>query len=362
MSNDLVSIIVPVYNAEKFLKRCIESILRQSYKNIEVILINDGSTDKSGEICDYYSSKDKRVKVIHQKNSGPSVTRNKGIDIAKGKYIQFVDSDDYVEYNMTELLINEMKNNIDIVLCGYRKLHKNDKGKLIIKNSNTYKKINISKDEFMNMFGKLFKDYYINYIWNKLYITDIIKRNNIYFDDRIGWGEDLIFNLSYLNYCNKFTIIENLLYNYIQYNNNSITSSFNDKLYNNQKSMYNAVRSFLKMNNAYFGENKNIVEIKYTTSIVGCLYHLFHPGSNYSSDEIKKRINEIINDDMIIRNIEYFNYGGIQNKIIGKLIEIKSVNLIVCFFKIKKFIENKMKYLFIFLKKINNYTKAKEIS
>jgi len=275
MSNDLVSIIVPVYNAEKFLNRCIESILRQSYKNIEVILINDGSTDKSGEICDYYSSKDKRVKVIHQKNSGPSVARNKGIDIAKGKYIQFVDSDDYIEYNMTELLVNEMKNNVDLVLCGYRKIYKDSKGKLIIKNNNAYKKTNISKDEFLDIFGKLFKNYYISYIWNKLYVTDIIKKNNIYFDSKIGWGEDFIFNFSYLNYCNKFSIIDDLLYNYIQYNYNSITSNFNEESYNNQNYMYDIVRNFLKINNAYYGNNKMSVEIRYVNRIIACLEHFF---------------------------------------------------------------------------------------
>jgi len=86
----------------------------------------------------------------------------------------------------------------------------------------------------------------------------------------------------------------------------------------------------------------------------------FYPESNYSSNEIEKRINGIINDDMVIQNIKYFNYGGIQNKIIGKLIKIKSVNLIVCFFKIKKFVKNEMKYLFIVLKKINDYTKSKK--
>lgn len=357
MNNDLVSIIVPVYNAEKFLDRCIESILTQSYKNIEVILVNDGSTDKSSEICDFYSSSDKRIKVIHQNNLGPSVARNKGINNANGKYIQFVDSDDYIEYNMTELLVNEMRKNIDLVLCGYRNVYKDDKGKLIIKNSNTYKNNNISKNAFLNMFGKLFKDYYINYIWNKLYITDIIRKNNIYFDSKIGWGEDLIFNLSYFNHCNKFSIIENLLYNYVQYNYDSITSNFNEKLYNNKKTMYDQVRRFLKMNNAYLGENKSIVETKYATSIIACLEHLFHPESNYSNDEIMIRINEIISDNMIIQNIKYFNFGGIQNKIIGKAIKNKRVNFIFCFFKIKIFFKNRMNFIFIILKKINSLTK-----
>lgn len=107
--DSLISVIVPVYNVEKYLKRCIDSILQQSYKNLEIILVDDGSTDASGSICDEYKVKDNRIIVVHKRNGGLSSARNVGLDVANGEYIGFIDSDDYISNNMYELLINEIK-------------------------------------------------------------------------------------------------------------------------------------------------------------------------------------------------------------------------------------------------------------
>ncbi len=107
----LISIIIPVYNVEAYLRECIDSVINQTYKNFEIILVDDGSTDSSGKICDEYVEKDDRITVIHQKNSGPSKTRNTGLENANGKYIYFLDSDDYVESNALELLINTAESN-----------------------------------------------------------------------------------------------------------------------------------------------------------------------------------------------------------------------------------------------------------
>lgn len=354
---DLVSIIVPVHNAEKFLNKCVDSILNQSYKKIEVILINDGSTDNSGEICEYYSKKDDRVKVLHQRNLGPSVARNNGIHKASGKYIQLVDSDDYIDRDMTEVLVNEVKKNVDLVLCGYRYLYKSDNNETIIKNSNIYEKTYITKHEFLNRFGILFKDYYINYICNKLYHRDIIIKHNIKFDSSLAWGEDLLFNINYLNHCNIISIVDKLLYNYNKYNENSITASFNKDLYSNQQKMYTYVRKFLKENNSYSGENKRIVEEKFANSIIRCLQELFHPDANYKKEEIKIEINNIIENDEVILNLFYFKNIGLQGKVIAKAIEFKFISFIIGYFKSKNYIRKKTKYLYKILKKINSYSK-----
>src|SRR3712207_285037 len=116
----LISVIVPVYNSEKYIGKCITSILGQSYENIEVILINDGSTDGSGRLCDEYAEKDKRIKVIHQPNTGPSAARNSGIRAAAGDFIQFVDGDDAIEPFMTETMAASMEENHQLVVCGYK--------------------------------------------------------------------------------------------------------------------------------------------------------------------------------------------------------------------------------------------------
>lgn len=102
--NDLISLIIPIYNVEKYLDKCIETIINQTYSNIEIILVDDGSTDASGEISDIWKEKDKRIKVIHKENGGLSSARNAGIDIAKGKYIGFIDSDDYIDLEMIEIM------------------------------------------------------------------------------------------------------------------------------------------------------------------------------------------------------------------------------------------------------------------
>ncbi len=106
MEDKLISIIIPVYNVERYLRECIDSIIAQTYKNLEIILVDDGSSDKSGEICDEYSKKDSRIKVIHKKNGGLSDARNVALDIAKGDYIGFIDSDDYIEKDMFQILYN----------------------------------------------------------------------------------------------------------------------------------------------------------------------------------------------------------------------------------------------------------------
>ena len=114
----LISVIIPVYNSEKFLNRCVDSVLKQSYKELDIILIDDGSSDKSGEMCDQYAQMDKRVRVIHQKNRGVSAARNSGLDVAIGDYCTFVDSDDYIESEMYQSMIDIAEQyNCDVIMC-----------------------------------------------------------------------------------------------------------------------------------------------------------------------------------------------------------------------------------------------------
>ena len=122
----MISVIVPVYNTEKFLKNCISSIANQTYKDLEIILVNDGSTDNSGKICDDFAQKDSRIKVIHQSNKGVGAARNAGLDVAKGAYIGFVDSDDILRPDMYEFLLNNLiVHNADISVCGVQKIDEN---------------------------------------------------------------------------------------------------------------------------------------------------------------------------------------------------------------------------------------------
>ena len=129
--NILVSIVVPIYNAENYLTKCIYSIIKQTYKNIEIILVNDGSTDNSLKICETFALNDKRIIIISQKNMGVSTARNIGINVAKGEYISFVDSDDTIEDNyIQELVDNSNSGKVDVVICGYNDIYTNNKSHL----------------------------------------------------------------------------------------------------------------------------------------------------------------------------------------------------------------------------------------
>lgn len=355
----MVSIIVPVYNAEQYLATCIDSLMNQSYKNIEVILINDGSTDNSGKICDEYAKKDSRIKVIHQKNSGPSVARNTGINASVGNYIQFVDSDDSIEPNMSKKLIEAMNEDVQLVICGYNTINMNGDNVSIQKDIPTIDGVH-QNTEFIKNFGEFYKNNFINPLWNKLYVTNIIKKFNIFFAENLNLGEDLLFNLEYIKFCNNINIIKCQLYNYLIFNNNSsLTESFKNKLFENQQMLFLKVREFLLEKGSFTGENENSVEITYTNRIVGCFENIFHKDSNLNSKQRKKEIFNILDDDCLRNKNEYFKNSSVQKRFIGFLIKYKLVSSIYWFFKIKKILRNKMYPLFNLLKTVNSIQRGK---
>ena len=201
-----LSIIVPIYNFEKYVSQCIESILQQNYQDFELLLINDGSTDKSGNICENYLS-DKRVKYINKKNGGVSSARNVGIRQAIGKYIMFVDADDFIEKNMIEEMMKELKDD-QITICGYNEKFVNNTIPIM-----TQKKIVLTNHK--EIIDSLFKYRAVSgFLWNKIYNTNIIKEFNIQFDEEISYCEDLLFNVEYLLNIKKVTILPKSLYNY----------------------------------------------------------------------------------------------------------------------------------------------------
>lgn len=201
----LISIIVPVYNCEKYLDRCICSLINQEYKNIEIILLNDGSTDNSFEICKKYLKADNRIKLINKKNSGVSLTRNSGIDIASGKYLVFVDSDDYVDNDFCGYLYKLISTtNSDIACCAYGfNDQKSDNEECIYSITGD---INILKDYFFNDFIK-------TCVWNKIYKTDLVKKNK--FSSTIKTcAEDSLFIVNMLSKIGKITCSNQKKYHY----------------------------------------------------------------------------------------------------------------------------------------------------
>ena len=217
--NDKISIVVPIYNLEDYLDQCILSIIMQTYSNLEIILVNDGSTDNSGKICDKYKMQNNRVVVIHQENQGVSIARNKGLDAATGEYIGFVDADDWIDDNMYEILYNNLiKYDADISMCRYKYINietilvPKDSFDDIILNDKDILKYYLSRDHAENIVNEA--------IWNKLYRASLIK--NIRFPDHQIY-EDVIFTCKSLANAKRFVISSACPYNY-KYRDNSITN------------------------------------------------------------------------------------------------------------------------------------------
>lgn len=190
----LVSVIIPIYNTEKFLPLCINSVLNQTLTDIEVLLVNDGSTDGSGKICDEYACKDQRIQVIHTLNQGVSHARNQGLETAKGEYIAFMDSDDWIETNMIATLYQLIRTNeAGLATCGY--IIENEDGRPIY-HINEVKSGKLTQWEAIH---SLFNDRYYKYkgnLWDKLYHKKIIDKHHLKFNEHIYYNEDRLFYFS----------------------------------------------------------------------------------------------------------------------------------------------------------------------
>lgn len=209
-----ISVIVPVYQAERTLCSCIDSILSQTYTDFELILVDDGSLDNSGMICDKYAARDMRVRVLHKENEGVSAARNSGLEVARGEYIAFVDSDDHIDAQCLEKLICA---NADLSICGcYITSEQNETSIYIQPESNTY---HVSPDQI----AYLFDNHLLKYVWGKLFRRAIVEENHLRFNAHMHLGEDTVFAVQYVLLCNSIVTMSDALYYYIKYPSNTLT-------------------------------------------------------------------------------------------------------------------------------------------
>ena len=236
-----ISIIVPVYNNEKFLEKCLNSLINQTLKNIEIICINDESTDKSLQLLEKFANIDKRIQIINQTHSGPSIARNKGIKKAKGEYIGFVDSDDWVDLNFFEqLYINVKKYNADIGVAGIKRV-RSYKWKYHIK---------FEKEEVIQDINKKFQKCDVPdkcYPVNKIYKLSELKKRNIYFEPNV-YFEDRLFTAQVLINLKTLVTVPNTYYNYWT-NPNSIVKTKSKKKLKDSQYTKEKLMKYLKENN-----------------------------------------------------------------------------------------------------------------
>ena len=209
----MVSIIVPVYNAEQYLRRCVDSILNQEYTDFEVFLVNDGSTDSSGDICEEYGNKDTRVIVIQKENTGVSDSRNLALDRARGKYLQFLDSDDWITPDATRLFVRAAEEyGCDMVISDFYRVV----GERLSPKGDIEEEGVLTQEEFAAHMMENPADFYYGVLWNKLYRRDLVEEHRLRMDTNINWCEDFLFNLEYIRYAKVFYALHAPIYYYVK--------------------------------------------------------------------------------------------------------------------------------------------------
>lgn len=302
--NDLISIVIPVYNVSNYLRQCLDSVINQTYKNIEILLINDGSTDDSLEICIEYKNNDNRITIISQENLGISEARNKGISASKGTYLFFVDSDDWIDLNACEIAYAKMKSlQLDVVLFSYYKEYSQKvESKFILPNEAQFegKEVHKLRRRLVGLYENELQnpehaDSLVT-IWGKLYKSSIIKDNAISFEDCkvVGTAEDMLFNVHYFKFVNKAFYIHKCLYHYRKNNNTSFTTKYKSELQQQWKNLFYKLEQLLG-DDKFDKEYKQAFHNRVSLSIIGL--GLNELSASYSSFEKIKRIQNILSDE-----------------------------------------------------------------
>ncbi len=308
-----ISIVVPVYNSEQYLKNCINSILDQQFTDFELLCIDDGSKDGSGKILDEYALKDSRIKVYHNQNRGVSYTRNFGIEKASSPYIVFVDSDDSVNNQYLHQLYSGIDDECQLAVCGMEvtdaiPFHSEQ---------NTQSKFDIisfsEKDD--RKLGFCITNRYFDCACAKIFSSDIIKKNNIRFDENISFGEDNIFVLDYLRFVEKFCLIDNPLYYYNRHSNSLSTSVKSD--FDRFTKGLGLTEELFFSKNIFGTEVQKAIDHRRVLVAEYSLYPLFH--------------SDISDKYQSVKNILY------NSKLAGSLTRLKKKNMLTRFQKIMCF-------------------------
>lgn len=336
-----MSIIIPIYNKEQFLKRCINSICNQTYQNLQIILIDDGSTDHSGVICEEYAKEDSRIEVYHTENKGVGQARNYGLSKVRGTYIQFVDGDDYITNKATEVLIMTMKNSsVDMVVCGYMKKFNN----FFIPNGKMEPYKIYSNSEYLIRTLKDPGHHYYGVLWNKLYLADTIKKNNIQFDDTVDLGEDFIFNLDYIKHIARIRVIYNKLCIYSCETPDSLSRTSERNIESSYKELKNRQKIYQKYVECFqflelYDKYKDRVQQYWLMFYVRNKNYIKHEFNNWSREELNAWENELENNLLIqegVQRVSAFRYKKICFKVLLKKKLVKRIKSIINLLKHRK--------------------------
>ena len=313
---ELVSIIIPVYNADLYLEKCLKSVVSQSYQNLQILCVDDGSKDSSLEILNQYAEKDGRIIVIHKENEGVSVARNIALERVSGDYIMFVDGDDWIDTDTIETAVAVIKkNDVDVVMWSYvRELEKESAKKVIFDSDVYYDKAAVKEKLYRRMVGLYGEETSkpenadaLCTVWGKLYKKDLIIDNEVKFYDirEIGTYEDGIFNLSVFSKVNSAVFINRCMYHYRRNNDSSLTSSYNPNLSNQWNKLFDIIEEYIEKK-----EEDETFKIALSNRIV---FGLIALGINETERKdgffnTLKSIGKLTSDTRYRENIKSFDY------------------------------------------------------
>lgn len=292
----LFSIIIPIYNCEKYIERCIKSIIEQDFFSYEIIAVDDGSKDNSLNICNNIAENFKQVKVFSKKNSGVSDTRNYALNRATGKYILFMDSDDYVEKDYLQTAIDIIKKyNVEFVNFGFFSDVENERQELISSNRICMEDILVKKQEELNeKIVELWDKHMLYNLWNKVYLREKIVNENIEFPTK-NFGEDMEFNIRYMKKIDTFYNSSKCFYHYIKERKNSITNKYNDDLFSIRIAEYHFFNKYFEERNIEYNRYIEFSSRRFIERVVGCIENIC--SSNLSIKNKLKKIKEILKNE-----------------------------------------------------------------
>ena len=336
-----VSVVMPVYNADRYLAKSIESMLSQTLKEIELILVNDGSKDKSLKICEEYKIKDNRVTVINKKNEGACIARNIGIEKARGKYIQLVDADDYIESNMLEEQYNlAEQTNAEVVMCGM-KFDVHQKSGQVVTSESYYKDMLLkSQDDIKPIFMDLFDNLLFNYTHNKLYSSGFLKSNNLQFIEWLPIDQDTNFNIDVFRKLNKLTISTKSYYHYVKTFDETIVTRYHANKFKVRTFRYDRLKQLLMDWDIYNEENKKKLASMYIHHVIECIEMFNHDKCSLSFKEKKQQIRNILDTNQVRECISVLDRANsTYTNLVFRGMKKNSVNIVYSFSKLKKLLK-----------------------
>lgn len=329
--NAEISVIVPVYNVEEYIDKCIKSILNQTFSNYELILVDDGSTDSSGRLCDEAKNKDGRVKVIHKKNGGLTSARLAGREIATGRYTLFIDSDDYIESTMLEKLYNSaIDNAADLVICGYYVVEDDRISEVRLPISGLIENENIREQYLLPILGRIHYPGRCNlpgFVCIRLYSSALLE-DKCFVSERLFYSEDDILNMQYALNIKKISVVDEPLYYYVQ-RVSSLTYQYRKNMWEMSQRRYEYCKKFARDNHLFEMDPQRI----YFNGLSGIMKSIDNIIQSVDFAESKKLFQEISSSSVekeVLKNIR-FSLLGQSQKVVYICLKFKLWGMLYCF-------------------------------